>query len=250
MINGIEVIFEEGFVIDKNVEAIINSANNGLLLGRSGAGRIRDITGVLQDPSPEMDEFKQICDDIGPLGRFCWRWLESDAKRYAEEGNPIPVGPTYVQLECLRKIRDNNGEPLKIGDAVITSSGDFAKDPSKPKYIIHVVGMGYEWPEYPINPETGQKNPRPTIEATEKSVTDALVNSFGLLKQYSIRSVALPIMCARVENRGDKIKAYGLTPEKSYQIALDVIRRYGTQLRKVIVCADNESTQTLVRGLK
>ena len=36
-----EILYEKGFAIDKDVDIVINSANGFLLLGKSGAGQIR-----------------------------------------------------------------------------------------------------------------------------------------------------------------------------------------------------------------
>jgi O-acetyl-ADP-ribose deacetylase (regulator of RNase III) len=249
---GIEIYHNEGYCIDQNVEGIINSANNGLLLGRSGAGRIKDITGLIKqfdddgEVNPELNEFNELCQELGRIGRFCNAWLDYDKKKYSEEENPVVVGPTYVQLECLRKLKENNGEPIEIGEAVITTSGDFVRSLSKPHYIIHAVGMGYNWPEYPFDEKTNKLNPRPVIKATEESVKSALNNSLRYVNIYNIQSLAIPIMCSRVDN--DKV--YGLTPEKSHQIILDVLKNNKTPLKQVIICADNSSTVSYIRNLK
>lgn len=238
----LEIIIENGFAIDKSVDAVINSANNGLLLGASGAGKIRDVTGYLPVGSHEEKEFYWLCNNTGNIGVRCPEWLEKQNKENKKKGKP-KTGPTYVQLECLREIHGNNGKPFALGDAIMTSSGTLANDISKPTYIIHAVGMGYTWP----NKETKGD----LIPATPESIRTSLSNSLVLVNTENISSLALPLMAVRKSHEitGEK-KEYGLTPEESYSITLDVLSKaHNPKLKKAIICADNSESREYFKNL-
>ena len=203
------VTIVNGFAIDQDVDAALNSANNGLLLGSGGSKRIREKTGYLEDESSEVKEFCDLCSTLGTLGAACLKWLKDQQDK-----------PTRVQLECLRILNQNKGNPLGVGTAVLTSSGNLVR----PKQIIHAIAMGYTW----ASKDGHSRGDR--IEATEKSLNDSLQSAIAIVREIGVSSLALPLMCAR--------PGYGIGPETTYEISIGVIAE--SNLVEVLICADNE----------
>jgi|GEM_PF-2204267 len=216
-----KIDLREGYAIDiareDSIDAIVNSANNGLLLGTSGAGRIREVTKRVENEE-ELKEFYRLCDELGNIGKGCLRWME----------NFGDSEPSYVQLECLRILKKIGGR-AEIGNAYLTPSGL-----EKPKYIIHAVGMGYEW-----KPDT--KGER--IKATHESIRSALERTFDLANELEeVESLALPLMCVRPK--------YGIPVEDCYQITIEVIEEKHGKLDRIVICADNDFSKEFLRKLK
>jgi O-acetyl-ADP-ribose deacetylase (regulator of RNase III) len=235
LINDIPYTFAQGFAIDQqNIDAVINSANNGLLLGQSGAGRIRAVTGFIPKNSEAEREFYDLCSEISSIGGNCLRWQEFDIKKDLEAGL-TETGPTYVQLECLLKILNNGSKALDLGEARLTTSGNFSYNLDFPKFIIHAVGMGYTWPSIDKKGDL--------IPATEESVYNSTLNSMKLARQFTFSSIAMPLMCVRSEKKSDgSTKVYGLTPEQSFNAMTTAVKDSEYKPKQIIFCADNKSS--------
>lgn len=218
----------DGFSLEQNVPVIVNSANNGLLLGGSGAGKIKYSTKYLTRGSPEEREFYLLCQSTGNIGANCKRWQE-----YEKSKDPS-FRPSQVQLECLRIISERGGKSVELGSAHSTHAWN--TDPqSLQEYIIHAVGMGYEWK----SPQT--KGSR--ILANADSITRAYANSFRLAQELGSRRIALPLMCTR-----PGYSEIGI--DKTYEIFLEQLAKRKDSFDEVILCLDNAESQKFFGGRK
>ena len=201
----IEVI--SGRITDQNVDLIVNSSNSYLLLGSGTSEQVRETGGYL---SPDDNDYWDLVNRTEPTLKKVLDYIHS--KR------PIP---SKVQKECLNAIIEKNySKELKLGNSVLTSSGDLAKVKDKAKYVAHAVGMTYDWKVQP--------NP-PIIPATFKSVKNSLKKSFEIADNLNCESIAIPVMCTR---KG------GLTREESSEAtsqALENLRYKDSTVRKAVL---------------
>ena len=156
-----EILHENGYAIDKNVDIVINSSNGFLLLGKGGSGQIRKNSEKLDF----IDELR-FHDLLFKLSDKICRWYE---RAYNNHGWDL----TKAQLSCI-KLLVKNGE-FKPGSAVLDGN------------IIHIIAMSYN-----IN---GKK--KKIIPATVDSVTDSLREAFKIAKEQKSKSIAIPVLCSR-----------------------------------------------------
>jgi len=183
-----------GNITDQNVDLLVNSSNSYLLLGSGTSEQIREAGGYLSGND------KKYWDLINRADENLKTVLD-----YIHNIRPIP---SIVQKECLEYvIKKNKSKELKLGDTVLTSSGNLSKVTNKAKYIAHAVGMTYDWKVQP--------NP-PIIPATFESVRNSLIKSFSIASELKCKSLAMPVMCTR---KG------GLTKEESSEATIQAIEK-------------------------
>lgn len=137
----IPIQIKQGSVVDEDVDAIVCSANNWLILGSGVAGEIK-----------------------------------------------LHGGPS-IQQECDLIIQHNGGNPVAIGTAHCTGAGEFLNRKKNLKHIIHAVGMGYK-----VRKENDLFD---RILATPETVFQAVTNTLVIANQTGVRTIAIPLMCAR-----------------------------------------------------
>jgi O-acetyl-ADP-ribose deacetylase (regulator of RNase III) len=210
----ISIEIKTGNITNQSVDLMVNSSNTYLLLGSGTAEQIREAGGYI---SSNDKEYWDLVNEAEPTLRKVLDYIHS--KR--------PV-PSIIQKECLEYvIRKNNSKELRIGDSVLTTSGNLAKVPNKARYVAHAVGMTYDWKVQP--------NP-PIIPATFESVRDSLIKSFDIADKLNCQSLAMPVMCTR---KG------GLTKEESSEATLQALKRLSkdTEINKVIVVLYSEDLE-------
>lgn len=215
--SGIRIVYSKGFAIGKRADTIINSANGFLLLGTSGAGRIRQ-------SSPELDyergkEYARLLNTLPPR-------IRNDYIRvYAEHG----WTPTYAQLSCLRILAKHKHSRFRRGEAVL----DRGWSETDRRNIIHAVCMSYKLSITHAN----------RLPATKDTIKRAMTKAFSIAASLGSKSVAVPVCCAR--------KSYGVTPAQSLATIRSVIKSFnGSSIEKVIVCFDNDATKKYLDSLK
>lgn len=212
----IQVKYATGFAIDKKVDTVINSANGFLLLGTSGAGRIRELSPSMT--SKENKEYKRL------LNRLPRRIKNDYIRVYEEHG----WTPTYSQLSGLRLLTRHKYKKFRRGDAVLDN--DWSKRDRR--NLIHAVCMSYK-----LSIRHSHRLPA-TPKTIERAIRKALTIAAGLKS----KSVALPVCCAR--------KTYGVSPKTSLNIILSVIKEFNnSSIEKVTICFDNKATKALLDSL-
>ncbi|MBN1543832.1 hypothetical protein JW898_00040 [Candidatus Woesearchaeota archaeon] len=204
-----DILYKRGFAVDQHVDAVINSANGFLLLGTSGAGRIRKKSQRLT--SGEKREYAAL---LGKLPEC----MKNDYLRVYREQRWTP---TYAQLGCLRILVSRKGEEIRRGDAVLQRV--WSKTDRRP--VIHAVGMSYK---LCIN---GSRR----LKATPSTLAGALRKALRLADSVGAKSIALPLMCAR--------PTYGVGPKESLRIIRSVFRGFRAKnINKAVICFDNSIT--------
>lgn len=190
-----------GKLTSQNVDVLLNSANGYLLLGSGTAEQIREVGGYYSPTDKGFKEYWDLVDEADPTLRRVLDYIHSKRPK-----------PSIVQKECLNYIiKKNNSEELRLGDAVLTTSGNLSKVPNRAKYVVHAVAMTYDWKIQP--------NP-PIIPATFMSVRDSLIKSFDIASEIKCESLALPVMCTR---KG------GLTKEESSWATLQALEKLNSK---------------------
>jgi O-acetyl-ADP-ribose deacetylase (regulator of RNase III) len=172
---NLSVDVRTGRLVDQDADLLINSSNTYLLMGSGTAKQVRDAGGYL----PKDDRgYWELVKRANPQLKKVLDYINSQ--------RPIP---SKVQKECLKYIIEvNDSNEVKLGDSVITSSGDLASIGGKAKHVAHAVGMTYDWKIQPFPP---------VIPADFYTVRDSLFKSLKLAAEKECRTVALPIMCTR-----------------------------------------------------
>jgi O-acetyl-ADP-ribose deacetylase (regulator of RNase III) len=172
---NISVDVKIGRLVDQNADLLVNSSNTYLLMGSGTAKQIRDAGGYL----PKDDsEYWELVNKANPTLRKVLDYIHSQ--------RPVP---SKVQKECLEYIiESNNSNEVRLGDSVLTSSGDLASIAGKAKYVAHAAAMTYDWKIQPFPP---------VIPADFYTVKDSLMKSLKLAAEKDCRTVALPVMCTR-----------------------------------------------------
>ena len=114
-------------------------------------------------------------------------------------------GPT-IQEEC------NKIGGTFVGGAVITTGGDL-----KAKYIIHAVG-----------PRMGEGD-------EDYKLTNAVLNSFKLMDEHRLKSIAFPAISTGI---------FGYPIDRCAKIMISTAKKYlvkETQIREVVFCLYSES---------
>ncbi|MBW2997485.1 hypothetical protein KY349_04060 [Candidatus Woesearchaeota archaeon] len=214
--NRIQIKYTTGFAIGKKVDTVINSANGFLLLGTSGAGRIRELSPGMT--SKEKKEYKRLLDKLP-------RRIKNDYLRvYVEHG----WTPTYAQLSGLRILTKHKYNKFRRGDAVLDK--EWSKKDRR--NLIHAVCMSYK-----LSIQTSHRLP-----ATPNTIRRALRKALNIAAKLKSKSIALPVFCAR--------KTYGVTPMTSLNTILSVIKEFNnSSIEKVIICFDNKVTKALLKHL-
>jgi O-acetyl-ADP-ribose deacetylase (regulator of RNase III) len=137
------------------------------------------------------------------------------------------LGGDVIQDECYKIIKENNGA-IKIGEAVVTSSGELLSPSGYRKYIIHSVGMGYQ---RLINNQLCER-----ILATPDTVFRAVTNALVLADKLQIQTLGFPLMCAR---RGYSIIEPNIAPRIMLLSMLSAMVKYKSkELRQIVICVD------------
>jgi len=209
----ISIEIKTGNITNKNVDLLVNSSNTYLTLGSGTAEQIREAGGYL--PIDDK-EYWNLVNESNPYLRKVLDYIHS--KRST---------PSIVQKECLEYIiKKNDSKELRLGDAILTTSGNLSSTPEKAKYVAHAIGMTYDWKVQP--------NP-PSIPATFESVRDSLIKSFELATKLNCKSLAVPIMCTR---KG------GLTKEQSSEATLKAIEKLnGTSINRIVISLYSEELE-------
>ena len=165
------IIYEEGFAVHKDVEAVINSANNYLVFGSGGAGEIRE-------SSEKLTIFGMISFyfHLYQLSLHIRRWILNGYKNHADWTY------TEISLSSIKKLLKNKSKPFDYGTAILSDIK------VKNKYIINAIGTGFNVSKKSEETRTGSSK-----ERIEKSV----FSSLEIAKSLGCKSVAIPIMCAR-----------------------------------------------------
>ena len=114
--------------------------------------------------------------------------------------------------ELLEECRTLHG--CSTGEAKITKGYKL-----KARFVIHTVGPVY----FEYSPEEA-----------EKLLTECYKNSLALALLNECKSVAFPLISAGV---------YGYPKAQALKVAVETIRKYGTELDSVIVLFDREAWQ-------
>ncbi|MGM5483803.1 MAG: hypothetical protein ACQER9_02695 [Nanobdellota archaeon] len=209
-----QIIMEKGYAVDKDVEIIINSANGLLMLGSSGAGKIRKLSGKLN--KEEYQEYTALLDKL-PL-----QIKEFYQNQYKVHGWELG----YAQISGL-KLLLKNGKPYEPGQSIFDQNW---KKESRKK-IIHSITMSYDTSKKPVK----------RIYGTKKSVKESYKKAFEIIKIKKAKSVALPIPISR--------PGYGITPQESYEVVRDTLKTIKNIDIKVILCFDNKYTKKYLDDL-
>ena len=200
-----------GFAVDQDVDLVVNSANGLLMLGSSGAGRIRDLSADLT--LAEDAEYDSL---LKRLGRDIRNFYLDNYSSHGWKRH-------HAQMGCLRLLLKHG--PYRPGTAVLQSG--WSKKDSRP--LVHAVAMSYD-------PRT-EKRIHGTVPFIRSSVRAAL----RIAERLGVKSLALPVMVARPE--------YGITPEESYKTIVSVLKQHGQFLKKAIICFDNKTTKKFLKTL-
>ncbi len=206
--------YHTGYAIEKSVDCVVNSANGFLLLGSSGAGRIRELSDKLN-----FWELVKYNIDLLRLPKDVRRYF---LRVYKEHGWKV----CKEQRNCVCLLLKNGGRSFMLGDVVVS--------PQKMdnKIIMHAVGMSYDI--------TGEVT---RIPATENSVRQCIESALRRAQKMKVKSIAIPVMCAK--------HAYGLNPNKSLEIIESVLQKYAhSSIAKVIICFDNKETEQYLNDVK
>ncbi|MFH1637311.1 MAG: hypothetical protein ABIB71_02700 [Candidatus Woesearchaeota archaeon] len=212
-----KIIPVAGFAIDQDVEVAINSANGFLLLGTSGAGRIRELSNKLNEN--EIREYNELLDEIRPEIK---NWYNRVYSKHSWQ-------KTYAQLVCLRLLCSKKGTRMneyRRGTAILQKEW---KKGNKKK-IIHAIAMSYDL----------LKNKSKRKKSSKYLLKKALISAFEIAKKNKIETISVPIMVAR-EN-------YGLNPKNSEHIILNILNKYDFQ--KVFLCYDSKTTRDYLEKTK
>ena len=207
-----KIEYQTGFAIDKPVDAVVNSANGFLLLGKSGAGRIRDVADKLN-----IFNWVEYGCYLLSLPKKTRMWFVNAYKNHNWK-------LSKAQLSSMRLLLENNKQPFLLGSVVMD------KDKINGKTVIHAVGMSYDL----------DKN-KERIPATEDSVNECMKNVIKIISVLGVDSIAIPVMCAR--------KGYGLSPEKSLKIIESSLKEISDSKLKVTICFDNEETERYLQQI-
>lgn len=198
-----EIIVEEGFAADKDVEGIINSANGLLCHDSSGAGRIREKSAPIED----YEAFEKDLDCI-----------PEDIKNFYELKSQEHGWKFKKANWVAAKMIMDHGDRFHLGNAILdTDSLDIP--------IMHAITMSYDLEQDPIK----------RIPGTDVSVRESYDMAIRTFLKLGVKSIAMPIPIAR--------KNYGLDPEVSYHEVMRVLSRFKEEDIKVIVCLDNKDTK-------
>jgi len=213
----IRVRYAAGFAIDKRADTIINSANGFLLLGTSGAGRIRE-----SSPRLSMGQKREY---FSLLDKLPERIRDDYIRVYEENG----WTPTCAQLSSLRLLVRHRHKKFRRGEAVL----DRGWSKHDKRNLIHAVCMSYK-----LSLTHAQRLP-----ATKDTIRRAIRKAFSIAASLKSKSIAVPVCCAR--------KSYGVTPAQSLNTVLSVVKEFeGSSIEKVIVCFDNDVTKKYLGSLK
>lgn len=205
-----KVKLEKGYAIEKDVEVVINSANCLLMLGSSGAGKIRNVSENLSKEDIVEYEylFKQLPVEIQKFILHEYEEKDWDLK--------------YAQLSSVKLLLKNEF-PFALGDAVLDK--EWSKN--NHKKIIHAITMGYStsWPPQRI---------WGSIESIKNSFTKAL----EICKNIKAKTIAIPIPVSR--------KGYGIGANESYKVVREVLNDFQKENFEITLCFDNKDTEELL----
>lgn len=208
------IVLEKGFAIEKDVEVVINSANGLLMLGTSGAGKIRGHSENLskEDVVDYEYELKKLPPEIQ---KFILH--EYDEKKWHL---------TYAQLSSLKLLTINNF-PFAIGECVL----DLNWSKFNNKKIIHAITMSYStsWPPQ-------------RILGSKESIIKSYSNALEICKNINAKSIAMPLPVAR--------EGYGIGSIESYNAVKEVLDKFKDEDFNIILCFDNEETEKLLEKIK
>jgi len=204
-----KIFYENGFAIDKNVEAVVNSANGYLLLGSSGAGRIRDLSRKLN-----LIESLVLYLYLFRLNKKVRLWFLNIYKKNKWNF-------TLEQLDCLSLIVKNSSHPYNQGNAVMGSIK------VQDKIIIHAIGIGII-----IDNMINEKRIVATIDVLRKAVRA----SFNMARENKIKTIAIPVMCVR--------DGYGIEVKESVSIIEEELHFFKNDFDSITICFDNDKSET------
>jgi hypothetical protein len=207
-----KIRFEQGYAIDKPVQAVINSANWWLCHDSSGAGAIRKVTRNLSQNETEV--LLKLYEQMPKEGKFIFNDKMS-------KGN---WDFNYASLASLYLLKNNNFKHFSLGD-VVCDNESFDN-----KSIFHVITVGYV--------ETKGKEKR--ILATKEDILVGFTKMLEIIKKTGITSIALPV--AR--------KEYGLTPEESYETLTQALETISDTNIEVTICFENNETANILPTIK
>lgn len=203
-----KIFYETGFAIDKNVEAVVNSANGYLLLGGSGSGRIREVSGRFG-----IFEFFIFYYYLFRLPKNVRSWILTV---YKKNKWYFTIG----QLDCIRLLIKNNSKAYLQGEAV---AGHLT---IQNKIIIHAIGIGIV-----LDDMGNQERSHATAEILQKAVHAAL----AIAKTRQVKSVSMPVMCVR--------DGYGLDVVESFSVIKEELQFFKNDFDVVIICFDNPKSE-------
>ena len=206
---------ETGFAIEKEVEVVINSANNLLMLGSSGAGRIRDLSKEINE-----DELKEYLTYFSKLPKEIQNFYLQQYKKHHWKLK-------FAQLSSVKKLYENEF-PFKIGDAVLDTEWCKQDKKLKNKIIIHAITMGYS---------TSQ--PIERLFGTKESIIKSYIKALELALNLEKTKIAIPIPVAR--------KGYGIGCKSSYLAVKKVLSLFKDEDIEVTLCFDNSETKEFLK---
>jgi O-acetyl-ADP-ribose deacetylase (regulator of RNase III) len=205
-----KVSFEKGYAIEKPVQAVINSANWWLCHDSSGAGAIRKATRDLTKNETEV--ITRLYSQLSAEGKVVFE----DKKT---KGN---WDFNYASLASLYLLKANKFQHYKLGD-VICDEESFDD-----KKIFHIITVGH----------TIHKNKVVRVLASRHEILYGFVQMLKMIQRKGITSIALPVPVAR--------KAYGLTPEESFEILTHALETISDTDISVTICFDNDETASIL----
>jgi len=208
-----KVLYETGYAVTKDVEVVINSANGLLFADSTGAGAIRDASEDLSET--ERFDFDQLFSKAPPeLQNFFEKKREKHGWYYHHEN-----------LSCLKLLAHNNYETHEIGTAIFDPLWTLQKT----KKVIHAITLTY-------NPKTEER-----IVGTPEQIISAITQAIEIALDFGKKTIALPVPCAR--------PAYGLGPEKSFEIVKKALAGFADEDLTITLCFDNEHTAEFLKTL-
>ncbi|MBN1385956.1 hypothetical protein JW968_03185 [Candidatus Woesearchaeota archaeon] len=199
------ILHQKGYAINKKADAIVNSANGLMLLGTSGAGKIREKSEKLK--TPEKAAYNLLLRKLPKEIRHYYTMMYD--KHNWE--------PRYAQMSSMRLLLKNGG-PFRRGTAIL-DKGWSKHDRRK---LIHAIALTYD-------PATGKRK-----RASEATIRKAATEAIKIALSEKAKSIAIPVMDAR--------KKYGVTPSRSLKATLSGLKKFGNEKIKVIICFDNPRT--------
>jgi len=202
-----QITYETGYAITKDVEVVINSANGLLFADSTGAGAIREVSEDLT--KLERLEFDQLF-NAAPVE--IQEFFEQKRKKHGWQYK-------HENLSCLKLLAYNKYKSFNVGTAIF----DPLWSEKFNKKVIHAITLTY-------NPKTGER-----LVGTPQQITKAIMEAIEVALDFNKKSISVPVPCARPE--------YGIGPAGSFNIITNALKKFTNEDLNVVLCFDNPQTE-------